>query len=200
MTAAIPVLAFGGISTQQYALIAALVLALFVLFRIGRQPRQGSPKAYRREIDAATARTTATKKDMEQLMIQLDELARTINSQIDTKFARLEHSIREADRRIAALRILLDAARSAGASLGHAELLPACKEADATTANAAPENGASPGSRNQRIYELADKGLNSVDIARQLDEYVGEVDLILNLRAAAGPDGWPTNQAQAAAN
>jgi hypothetical protein len=36
--------------------------------------------------------------------------------------------------------------------------------------------------RHQRVYELADRGLNAVQIAQELQTQPGEIELILNLR------------------
>lgn len=187
-------------STQQLLLLAAVVLAGFLFMRMLRRstPSEGSARQYRREIDTATSHGANIKGDMEHLLIELDKLSREISSQVDTKFARLEGVINEADRRIAALRILLDAAKAAGASLGLEETAgqetPPANAASASTGSPPDSSPASidaTTAQHKEIFALADQGMLPLEIARKLDRRVGEIELILNLRQATGGQGWP---------
>lgn len=187
-------------STQQLLLLAAVVLAGFLFMRMLRRstPSEGSARQYRREIDSATSHGANIKGDMEHLLIELDKLSREISAQVDTKFARLEGVITEADRRIAALRILLDAAKAAGASLGIEETTGQdafTTDADAASADlpsvSAPANADATTAKHEEIFALADQGMLPLEIARRLDRRVGEIELILNLRQATGGQGWP---------
>lgn len=235
--------ALGGISAQfmkdtpyaWYLIAASFVMITFLLLRQQRR-RNGnaSPRQYRREIDAATHQGTGIRRDMERLLVELNELARQINAQIDTKFAKLEQSIADADKRISALRILIEAAdkaRSDPAPAGVGETAESSPERKTPSAERprhldirVGDEGvagrmASPGrsedlreteevgGRKQgtadgvhgpaatseptdasrlRIYALADAGRSTVEIAKELHEHVGEVELILNLRQGDG--------------
>ena len=50
---------------------------------------------------------TAARRSLEQTILQLEEAAREVNAQLDTKFVRLERVITHADQRIARLEALL---------------------------------------------------------------------------------------------
>lgn len=250
-------------SSQQLLSLAVVVLALVVVANMGwrRRSAGGSPKQYRREIDSAVGQSTAVNREMERLLVELEEMARKINAQIETRFAKLEQSIADADRRIAALRILIDEAKRTTGSAANVSSAQIREQADATarsgdaavgaqvalapiqpgTESSRPDSGASsqpgrsapegkivgathgedssqPGAarsspagpplqgegqaeqngrtaappapldeedlRRHRIHELADSGLSPLQIAQQLREPVGEVELILNLRQA----------------
>lgn len=190
-------------SSQQLILLAAIVLAAFFFMRMIRKssPTDGSPKTYRRELDSAVEQNAAIRRDMEQLLIELDRFSRDVSAQIDTRFVKLEQSIADADKRISALRILLEAARAAGASLGQfpAADTPGPVDSPDTAhpqntalSNASMEDSStgsvrlSASQRRKQIYDLADQGLSPLQIAQKLDQRVGEVELILNLRGAAG--------------
>lgn len=181
-------------STQQILILAAVVVATVVVLKMrGRRPLDGSPRQYRREIDSATARSSAVKRDMEQLLTALDELSRDISAQIDTRFAKLEQSIADADKRISALRILIEEAKKTGAGPRADSAAPSAPTPTATIATTAgsptdpqpAEQAGSPSApdeRSRRIYELADQGRTPMQIAQELDQKIGEVELILNLR------------------
>lgn len=105
------------------------------------------------------------RRDLEILIGELQDLSRKISAEIDTRFAKLEASIRDADRRIAVLNRL---ARDPEASVDPASVDSA--EAD---------------SRYGIVYELADAGFSCVEIAKDLGKTPGEIELILNLRRTA---------------
>ncbi len=203
----------GDMSLQKSLMLAAAVaLFTFVLLRHYRRRTMGaSPKQYSREIDTATQKSVALKRDMERLLVELNELARQINGQIDTRYAKLEQTMSDADRRIKALRVLIRAAKTelkavldeSGSSaadeddlsleslditIGDEDDEPApILSADAAGATDSPSEDPPDASEdvNRRIYELSDQGRQALEIAQQLDRNVGEVELILNLRNRA---------------
>ncbi len=187
--------------TQSLMLAAAVALFTFVLLRnYRRRSMGGSPKQYRREIDTATNKSAAVKNDMERLLVELNELARQINGQIDTRYAKLEQTMADADRRISALRVLIRAAKTELKAVLDETASPIIDGSDdlmlesiditigddddmLTAADPSPADStdASEGP-DRRIYELSDQGRKALEIAQQLDRSVGEVELILNLR------------------
>lgn len=109
---------------------------------------------------------------------QLDEV-RQLATLLDNKAERLELLLTDAEERIAELQQLIesiasidrpksDATGTDGHSVEHARTPPA------------PSQMADPLTRS--VYELADEGYTSVEIAQRLDEQVGKIDLILALR------------------
>ena len=98
------------------------------------------------------------------------ELVQRLATQLDNKAARMEQLLRDADERIRKLermqriehtRAPVDSEHTSDGTIGH--------EPDPVT---------------NRVYELADQGEKPIEIARQLNQHVGQVELILALRRA----------------
>lgn len=191
-----------ALSTEQWLLVAGGVIAALLLLNL--RPRGGtrSTSLPRGRGDSAGPDAEALRKDVATLLAELEELTRRINAQLDGKLVRIEQSVAEADKRIAALRILIDGAgpgaaeksAQAGTDSRNAERSAVARPVDAGTSSVAsspPVAGTAavvapaPAPRHQDIYALADEGLTAFDIAQRLDRRLGEVELILNLRAAA---------------
>lgn len=152
------------LSDNRLVPLAVGIIAIFFLFSSLRrmQSRQsGTPSS----APAPPARTTSNPgqmhRDLDELLVELQELSRRITAEIDTRFAKLEVAMRDADRRIAVLHRL---SRQTGQQAAAEEAAP----------------GHDP--RHAVIYELADAGFTPVEIARDLGRTPGEVELILNLR------------------
>ena len=126
----------------------------------------------------------AVERDMSNLLVELSEMARQMTAQLDTRAAKLELLLKEADERIALL-------RTRGASTGYNGDDP---RADSSAQNgsdgvimeasapaeARPEQKTDP--RHAPVYDLADEGLSPPEIARHLGRPSGEIELILALR------------------
>ncbi|HWB54560.1 MAG TPA: hypothetical protein VG722_10220 [Tepidisphaeraceae bacterium] len=97
---------------------------------------------------------------MQRLLVELTQMAQQISAQLDTRSAKLEALIREADEKVRQLSAL----RNNGA--------PATTE----TAPAAQDQ------RYMEIYTMADQGAPVAEIAQKLDRPAGEIELILALR------------------
>lgn len=172
-------MAEGGLIREGLPALGVAIIAVYFLMSSLRKKMKRNAQRPQRETPFRdppkpdeNSRTTLDRQqrlqsDLEALMLELEQLSRTISAQIDTRFAKLEASIRDADRRIAVLNRLSgqggEPASTGGSTTG----------SDRTTSN----NGAI-----EVIYELADTGLGPVDIARKLGKTPGEVELILNLR------------------
>lgn len=110
--------------------------------------------------------------DVEVQAADLMETARRLSAQLDNKAQRLETLIRQADERIAAM------SASPRADIHRATEAPAEPRPPASSAPREPD----PLTRT--VYELADQGRTPLEIAQELDEQVGKIELILALRAA----------------
>ena len=143
-----------------------------------RRKRRGDPLADMPQRQSL-AQQRNLERDMQQLLVQLNEMAREMNAQIDTRAAKLEALIAEADTKIAALQgqpsppTVARPADDPPAGDGPAD---APDPADAGVGNLAPTR------RHSAIYDLADAGADVEDIARQTDRPRGEIELILALR------------------
>ena len=121
------------------------------------------------------------RRDLESLIAELEQLSRKISAEIDTRFAKLEAAMHDADRRIAALHRLTLQQQGE----------PPAKTPQTPVDSPEPVSDR-PEDRYALIYELADVGFSPVEIARDLGRTPGEVELILNLRSkgrskASGP-------------
>lgn len=87
-------------------------------------------------------------------------------------------SVREADQRAAQLERLITAADERIRELRGLASRPA--------ASPQPRLAAGGDSAHRAVYELADRGLSPLEIARELGQPTGQVELILNLRRAGG--------------
>ncbi len=164
-------------SARQVAILGILAAAfLYAYWYSRRRMSDGKwPKVARGDLETGASDATA-RKDLAKLVQQLDELSRQIEVRLDAKCAALEQAIHDGDKRISALRILLEAARAAGVQLS---------DLDPGSSSLKPQASSLPDDRNRRIYELADEGRNALQIAQELQQRIGEVELILNLREAA---------------
>jgi len=145
--------------------------------------------------------------------VQMHETARELCGQLNSKMSVLEHWIREADRAARRLESALEAARQGPTSAADSPPAPApgfdppdephppsttpINQAEAlrsagarglgAATRRAERRGAEPAARAERrydeIYLLADYGFDPVEIARRTGSPVGEVELILGLRA-----------------
>jgi len=165
----------------QHLIIIAVIVAVttLVLISTRRRLREGQPslKDYTRQQRARLRDQQHVKQDMEELAVQLQQVARQINSQIDTRFAKLESCIADADQRIERMERLL---RRAG---GHEGVdVTVSDQSTPSPDQAEDRNSIRIDPMHREIYRLADEGKPPPDIARQLGRTTGEVELILNLR------------------
>jgi len=154
--------------------IMFIIAAMFSLGRSRRRSTAGNTSA-RDNLERARQKQ-GVRDDLEALMVDLEQMARRLSAQLDAKTVQVEKATREADERIAQLRALKEQLARPG--LGAA---PAAVIDEQAYATAAPSN-ADPLTR--EVYALADQGRGPADIARQLNEHVGKVELILALRRA----------------
>ncbi|NJL30536.1 MAG: hypothetical protein HC898_02270 [Phycisphaerales bacterium] len=137
----------------------------------------------------------ALNTDMEQVMVEIQQMARQVSAQLDAKAAHLEQLIKEADQRLKRLEEMQTGGIAKQSSpQGHgSDDMPAedsdnaMSNADAGTkhglSNALNANRADdPDPLALQVYLLADRGLAPAAIAGELHEHVGKVELILALR------------------
>lgn len=155
------------------ALLVALTTYLLWTSRRKLRQRANQPKRSTPQREPAPAQPGSKeqiRRDLESLIAELEQLSRKISAEIDTRFAKLEAAMHDADRRIAALHRLTQ-------QQGSAAQTPARQQHEG--AGPIPDR---PEDRYALIYELTDVGFSPVEIARDLGRTPGEVELILNLR------------------
>jgi hypothetical protein len=150
------------------ALFVAIGAVAFVMFR----PKMKKKDPLEHKPSMSLAQQRSVERQMQNLLVELSEMARQISAQLDTRAAKLELLIKDADQRLAELKRL------------QAPLPPApFAEPPTGTENsnlAPPPLEIDP--RHVEIYDLADAGKSPQDIAAKLDRPKGEIELILALR------------------
>jgi DNA-binding NarL/FixJ family response regulator len=117
----------------------------------------------------------SVERQMQNLLVELSEMTRQISAQLDTRAAKLELLIREADEKIDRLQTTMRSAASTDAI--------APRTGSESPLDSAPTSTIDP--RHARIYELVDAGQTVSQIAQSLNRPSGEVELILALRPKA---------------
>jgi hypothetical protein len=174
-------------STQWVVLCVGVLATLYLVMR-GRAKKRNDPLERRPSMGISQQRQI--ERDMGQLMVEMLDTARQMTAQLDTRAARLEVLMKEADQKLTALK-----AASAG--------VPAVAAAPTAPPPAPPANlpvfearpvpnvpiakpeklEIPPDPRHADVYQMADQGNSPNEIARQLNRPSGEVELILALRA-----------------
>lgn len=149
--------------------LGIVILTVTLLFRLRRRLRSGRPLRTQSGNHAPQTNLSLQRQTLEALMVEVQELTRLCAAQMENRATRLEKLIREADDRLAKLE------QHTGVR-DHSVRIPERPGAP----SAFLRHHADP--ITDRIYQLADKGVPSVEIARELDEHTGKVDLILALR------------------
>jgi len=206
-------------------ILGMAILGLALVMRATRKRtvasrRESGPSA--RERYTELQHSAGAARDLEQVMTELDQLARQIHGRIDTKVATLEAVIRDADRRIDDLSRLMrtangaatldvtidDAARSDAAakesraanvrerlSPTEGSAVSARNSDPRKTLGSTPQANSEPSLVHQNIFQLADAGRTAAEIAERTGRPAGEVELILSLRKAR--DRVPTSRTDA---
>ncbi len=151
----------------------AIILMISIRGKIARRnSERPSPRELIEQLKAPLARGGHDGRRLDVIGggAELVETAQRLGAQLDNKARRLETLIEQADRRIA--------------SLSGSPVTPstssAASEPAAPTVAAPVEPGPDP--LTKAVYAQADAGRTSTEIARELDEQVGKVELILALR------------------
>jgi hypothetical protein len=138
-------------------LLAVLALIIWVVWIGRRRAKQACAREERPTRDALSSRHDL-QRAMEELQVNLMEFGRDVEGRIDTRMKALEKLIADADERIEALK----------------------------QAGCAAPSQAGPSPAHRLVYDLADQGLDKVEIARRAEMTPGEVELVLGLRRARG--------------
>lgn len=189
-----------GMTTLLLVLCATVIMV--VLLR-RHQFRSTTRREMSRDHVARIRDQHKLRNSMDELLVELEEVSRRVGAQVDTKFAKLETVIRDADERIARLERVLGRPAGSAESPGpvpsrnEPSRPPPTGEQRAPAEPAARASGPSPerertGSvtaadepvdpRFRHVYELVDAGATPIKAAEQLGLPLGEVELILNLR------------------
>ncbi len=166
-----------GISASQIAMLALAVAGISIVMILTRRRIRDSQRLNRtsaRQRFARLEEESRAGRDLEQVMLELDQLSRQVHGRINTQVAKLEAVMREADRKIESLTRLTRSAHGVPALEVTLDGEDPYKAASTTSVVET--------SRHANIYGFADRGMSIVDIAREVGKTAGEIELILALR------------------
>ena len=167
MTLVLPIAAGDSHNWPLYALAGFVILYLLILRPLMKKRKEPVDKS---APFAGLAQQRAAERDMQNVLVELSEMARQITAQLDTRATRLELLLKEADEKIAQLQQLAQQ--------------PATSASVSSASVSEPAALAKPTQdpRHAAVYQLADEGRSPQEIAQHLARPRGEVELILALR------------------
>lgn len=177
-------------NTQWAAVVLAVLTVVYIAFvRPLKKGKKSDPLA-KRPGDAALAQQRAVERDMTALLLEYEQVIRTMSSQLETRVAKLDVLLREADEKLVALRAAGAADATRGVALPvrrPASAPPAASDDSGAEFEVPPEPVPVPDEppRHAAVYALADEGMGYRQIAQKLDRAYGEIELILALRLKA---------------
>ena len=172
-------------STKWVALLlGAFGLVYLMVLRPMMRKRKPDPLE-RPPVRTGLAQQRAMERDLQTLLVEYEQMIRNMTAGLDTRAAKLEVLIREADEKVAELRAAVAAAASAGGAIGGQATAPNyAGSLDARVVVDPKPAPSGPDPRHAEIYALVDQGLPPHDIARRLGRPNGEIELILALRSS----------------
>jgi hypothetical protein len=169
--------------TTRWILIGAAAAGAFYLLVL--RPRL---QKHRRRTDpldrtGGLSHHRSVEREMSNLLVELAEMSRQLGAQIDTRAARLEVLIQQADERIAILRSLGEPGNGSRDNRGVAN--SGADRGNVIGMTTHPESPSSPmiNPAHAEVYALADQGNTLGEIAARLGRPSGEIELILALRS-----------------
>jgi len=157
-----------AISSERMEIAVYALGAITVLYVVFRPMLRRKKDPLERLPGLSLSSQRRVERDMQNLLVELSEMARQITAQLDTRSAKLQALIEEADRRLAEL----NKAAGTAAETPAVEIKPPIGQ---TPAADQPQAYAD-------IHALADQGRSPREIAQQLGRPIGEIELILALR------------------
>jgi len=172
------VAAISGTQIALLALFGALLTIIMITTRNRVRTSMQAPRKTARSRWNETNDRRQALREVEDVLVELDQVARQVHGQLDTRFAKLEAVIRDADGRIAKLERLLRAAE------GTPTLDVTLDEIHPDEPDPEPVMSTGP---HADVYRLADAGMSGIEIAQETKKTTGEIELILALRKARSP-------------
>ncbi len=163
--------------------VALITTSLLMRYRKRRTKSRVADSVTPQEQIERVRQQRGMRGDLEDLMVEIEQLAKRFSAQLDAKSMELERLLEHADRSIARLeRLRGDEAGDSrmGGGGGQADGYGGVPQAGVGVGEAGGGNDALARS----VYTLADQGLGPGEIAEKLGELVGKIELILALRSA----------------
>lgn len=186
----------GAIAALGIAMISTVLLRRW--FKKTRTAKDAPSMPIREQREQLQKRSE--RDSLDRLMVEVQELTRVCAAQIENRATKLEHLIDLADQRLRELEAACDSARTVRLDPQveyRRDSAPTQREPVGSASRSRDRDWSAEGDPvdvvdrrsgdqlSRRIHELSQMGLKSIEIARQLDEQVGKVELILALREAS---------------
>ena len=189
-----------GVSPAWIVLVSAVLFVMYLTFR----PKKRDPLSAQ-PFRTSLVQQRALERDMQNVIVELSDMTRQMSAQLETRAAKLEQLMRDADAKIAELQ---EAAKTVRQTEDLKEIIAEVNAAAAIIpepprpAMRLVSDHSDPGEeRWAEVYRLSDEGLTLPEIARRLGRPKGEVELILALRPKpAKPAETDVSHQEASAN
>jgi hypothetical protein len=185
-----------NLNTEDPTSVIAMLLGGFVLVYLAvlrpMMRRKKDPLSREQPLNmsrGALARQRDIERDMQNLLVEYERMIRNMTAGVDTRAAKLEALMREADQKIATLRGAIgksDASPAQQSDLSDRppmRLVESVPDEPASQESAAHAAADGEDSRYAEIYSLIDQGLSPKEVARRLGTTDGEILLIQSIRA-----------------
>lgn len=169
----------------QFLLLGGLLLiVMYFMSRIAKRKRTGGVSILSSHEQLERLRQArGMRGDLEQLMVEIEQMAKRMSAHLDAKSMYLQRLLDMADQRIETLRALEKPDAPPAVRPSRDDTLADAK-ASVPSASPSHENDLPDDPLAKQVYALADQGQDSHAIARKLEEHVGKIELILALRSA----------------
>ncbi len=160
-------------ATKWAVILLSILTILYAAFRsfFRKKDPLDKPPAF-----GSLAQQRSVERQMQNVLVELSEMARQITAQLDSRASKLDVLIREADQRIAAMK-----SQPVVSQQFLSQNPPQNPQAGAPfMAESTDQPMIDP--RHALVYALADQGRSPKDIAQELNRPSGEIELILALR------------------
>lgn len=179
--------------------LGVLMLTVWAMMRLASRRKRGQPNLSAQEQLERNHQARGVRGDLEDLMVEIEQMAKRMSAQLDAKAIRLERLLDETDQRIAYLEQLQQRQSAAPDTASTPDAPDPLQTPDAphagvarhpaAAATQAPSFASPPPVDDlqddpllSKVYQLADAGLDANAIAREIGDHVGKVELILALR------------------
>ena len=180
----------GKLDTQTWVALSVAVLAATYLILRSKAKSRKDPLS-RQSTGPSLAQQRAVERQMSNLLVELSEMARSVSAGLDTRAAKLQVLIDEADQRIAELKAL-SGQIPAPLTKPSPSITPPTTMRLVSDTPAEPAVQSEPGSldpRHEKVYELAALGKSAHEISVMLGKPRGEIELILALHPRRAAEG-----------
>ena len=171
---------FEGSYLPMMGVVAVVGIGIMLMISVrSKIARRNADRPSPRELIEQLKTAGRNRGDAQSASAELLESARVLAAKLDNKAARLEVLIQQADERIS---LMSQLSGTGGVAHNGPSLTGAAEPDRVRTTVAASGAPLSLDPLTQSVYELSDTGYEPIQIAQELDEQVGKVELILSLR------------------